>query len=437
MTDRDRLILDVETDGSVTPREAVASAGGTLLELVNLFAELAEAASVTVGPAEDEQLPERLPDHDRGAEPVGALLQLPEARGHQHGRRPGAEVRVRADGHPQLRAEVDRRGQGQARGARASVCGRSSAVPKPKKGPRLGSEPGPSEADALHAREAAVRARGDQHDRGQGEDAPSVRREADHVRQARRPGRAARGAEGHPGPRRRRPAVPRDRAAVRRAAGRLHADPEAGAARRATARRWRASSSSSARAASSARFRETGRPMRVDPARPRLRRHGVPRLGPAARPGASGRSRGRSSRCSKACCATTSACRVAGRTDAGVHARGQVASFVTPSRPCAGADPGRGQRPRSRRRSSSWRRVRRRDGLRRPVLGDARASTATRSTPRPSPIRSPPGTSGTGPERCRSGRCAPRRATWWGSTTSRRSAGIPARASRRFATSSG
>src|SRR2546427_7698171 len=53
MTDRDRLILDVETDGSVAPREAVASAGGTLLELVSLFAELAEGASVTVGPAVD------------------------------------------------------------------------------------------------------------------------------------------------------------------------------------------------------------------------------------------------------------------------------------------------------------------------------------------------------------------------------------------------
>jgi DNA-directed RNA polymerase subunit alpha len=57
MTDRDRLILDVETDGSITPREAVASAGGTLQELVNLFGELAEAASVTVGPAEDEAQP--------------------------------------------------------------------------------------------------------------------------------------------------------------------------------------------------------------------------------------------------------------------------------------------------------------------------------------------------------------------------------------------
>jgi DNA-directed RNA polymerase subunit alpha len=57
MTDRDRLILDVETDGSVTPREALASAGGTLLELVQLFSELAEAASVSVGPAEDEAQP--------------------------------------------------------------------------------------------------------------------------------------------------------------------------------------------------------------------------------------------------------------------------------------------------------------------------------------------------------------------------------------------
>jgi len=57
MTDRDKLILDVETDGSVTPREALASAGGTLLELVQLFSDLAEAPSVSVGPAEDEELP--------------------------------------------------------------------------------------------------------------------------------------------------------------------------------------------------------------------------------------------------------------------------------------------------------------------------------------------------------------------------------------------
>jgi DNA-directed RNA polymerase subunit alpha len=54
MTDRDRLILDVETDGSVTPSEALASAGSTLSELVNLFAELAESQGLQVGPAEDQ-----------------------------------------------------------------------------------------------------------------------------------------------------------------------------------------------------------------------------------------------------------------------------------------------------------------------------------------------------------------------------------------------
>ena len=57
MTDRDRLILDVETDGSVTPREALASAGGTLLELIQLFGDLAEAQSMQVGPAEDDSVP--------------------------------------------------------------------------------------------------------------------------------------------------------------------------------------------------------------------------------------------------------------------------------------------------------------------------------------------------------------------------------------------
>src|SRR2546427_10139149 len=54
MTDRDRLILDVETNGSITAREALASAGSTLLELVSLFSELAEAQGLAVGPAQDE-----------------------------------------------------------------------------------------------------------------------------------------------------------------------------------------------------------------------------------------------------------------------------------------------------------------------------------------------------------------------------------------------
>jgi DNA-directed RNA polymerase subunit alpha len=54
MTDRDRLILDVQTDGSVSPREAVASAGITLVELANLFSELSETPGLSLGPAEGE-----------------------------------------------------------------------------------------------------------------------------------------------------------------------------------------------------------------------------------------------------------------------------------------------------------------------------------------------------------------------------------------------
>jgi DNA-directed RNA polymerase subunit alpha len=57
MTDRDRLILDVITDGSVTPREAVASAGTTLVELVNLFGELSETPGLSLGPAEGDEIP--------------------------------------------------------------------------------------------------------------------------------------------------------------------------------------------------------------------------------------------------------------------------------------------------------------------------------------------------------------------------------------------
>jgi DNA-directed RNA polymerase subunit alpha len=43
-TNYDQLILDVETDGSITPREALASAGQTLRNLVSLVADLSQQA---------------------------------------------------------------------------------------------------------------------------------------------------------------------------------------------------------------------------------------------------------------------------------------------------------------------------------------------------------------------------------------------------------
>ena len=41
-TDFDRLILEIETDGSISPREALASAGGTLRALVQLVEEMSD-----------------------------------------------------------------------------------------------------------------------------------------------------------------------------------------------------------------------------------------------------------------------------------------------------------------------------------------------------------------------------------------------------------
>jgi DNA-directed RNA polymerase subunit alpha len=55
MTDRDRLILDVETNGSLTPRRALASAGSTLDNLVQLFGELEESEGIKVSEAQDQQ----------------------------------------------------------------------------------------------------------------------------------------------------------------------------------------------------------------------------------------------------------------------------------------------------------------------------------------------------------------------------------------------
>jgi DNA-directed RNA polymerase subunit alpha len=43
-TNYDRLILDIETDGSITPRDALASAGATLRSLVDLVANMSETA---------------------------------------------------------------------------------------------------------------------------------------------------------------------------------------------------------------------------------------------------------------------------------------------------------------------------------------------------------------------------------------------------------
>ena len=91
----DNLILEIETDGSITPREALASAGGTLRALVQLVEEmsdepqgleLGEAIQVASGgpdmeiPIEDLDLSERPRNCLKRAQvnTVGELLQKSE-----------------------------------------------------------------------------------------------------------------------------------------------------------------------------------------------------------------------------------------------------------------------------------------------------------------------------------------------------------------------
>ena len=91
-TDYDRLVLDIETDGSISPREALASAGQTLRGLLSLVAvladegfglELGEAATISSGspdldlPIEDLDLSERPRNCLKRAQvnTVGELIQ--------------------------------------------------------------------------------------------------------------------------------------------------------------------------------------------------------------------------------------------------------------------------------------------------------------------------------------------------------------------------
>jgi DNA-directed RNA polymerase subunit alpha len=54
MTNYDKLVLDIETNGAILPKEALAAAGRTLVELLGLVAELSEAQALTLGPAPED-----------------------------------------------------------------------------------------------------------------------------------------------------------------------------------------------------------------------------------------------------------------------------------------------------------------------------------------------------------------------------------------------
>ena len=54
MTNFDRLVLDIETNGAVEPGEAISSAGKTLRELMGLFADIGEGVGLELGEVQPE-----------------------------------------------------------------------------------------------------------------------------------------------------------------------------------------------------------------------------------------------------------------------------------------------------------------------------------------------------------------------------------------------
>ena len=127
-TDFDKLTLDIETDGSIDPQAALREAAEILISSLSIFTDEERIEELRAGPGGMAALENgagagaalaggrprrRLADGrhpDRGARARRALVQLPQARGHPDGRRPGLQVRGRAGRDPELRQEVDRRG---------------------------------------------------------------------------------------------------------------------------------------------------------------------------------------------------------------------------------------------------------------------------------------------------------------------------------------
>jgi hypothetical protein len=113
--DYDKLTLKLETDGSVTPDDAVAYAARILQDQLSIFVNFDEPEGrrprrrrgrAGVQPAAAEE--------GGRAGAVGAFGQLPEERQHRLYRRPDPEDRGRDAAHPELRPQVAERDQGSA-----------------------------------------------------------------------------------------------------------------------------------------------------------------------------------------------------------------------------------------------------------------------------------------------------------------------------------
>ena len=117
VTNFDRLILEVWTDGTINPVDAVSNAAEILADQFALFSRLGRPQPTMVGRGLGSGAalaPGPLQHADRRPQPLGACLQLPQALRPDDGRRSAREERGRAAGPAQLRPQVLRRAAGEA-----------------------------------------------------------------------------------------------------------------------------------------------------------------------------------------------------------------------------------------------------------------------------------------------------------------------------------
>ena len=259
-TDFDRLILDVETKPCMRPRDAVASAGKTLVELFGLARELnVDAEGIDIGPSPTDAALAAdlaLPIEDlnltvrsynclkrEGIHTVGELVGRSEQdlldirnfgaksieevkqklvdmglslKDSPPGFDPSSAVGAYSDDDESY-VETD-----QYLSGTPPRITRRGQYAHAHQGPPPGRQPGSRTAHPGEPGHRAVPAWPDHHHRGQGQAVAPGGRAADHLRQARRPARPAPRADRGHRQGRGAPAVHRDRARVLRAGRRLH-----------------------------------------------------------------------------------------------------------------------------------------------------------------------------------------------------------------------
>ena len=129
-TDYDRLSMEIWTDGSVAPADALAFAAKILKDQLSIFINFEEDVERPYAPAIHSVTPnEILFRPGRRARAVGALGQLPAERRHQVHRRARAAQRGRDAQDQELRAQVAERDQGDPRGSRPRVRHEARELP--------------------------------------------------------------------------------------------------------------------------------------------------------------------------------------------------------------------------------------------------------------------------------------------------------------------